>query len=73
MADRASDLNATHWTEEGLAIAKDKIYPFMANSNVISESTRSIWFDIARERVALGGYRLANLISAIYRVKLSDI
>jgi len=66
-ADLAGDLDATHWVREGLVEAATKVYvnppiglgdgPFQ-----ITPAYRKAALSLARERIALAGARLANVL-----------
>ena len=66
LGDRARDLDAHTWTVESYNAAVEHVYPFVQKH----KDTTIIWeremFELCRERVALGGYRLAHTISSIY-------
>lgn len=41
-------------------------YPFLENTNQITEEYIKLTYDTSRKRITLGGYRLANLVISIY-------
>lgn len=60
--DKINDLNPTHWTEEGMAIAKKYVYNTPENE-LLSTSYIENAKQIAEQEAALAGYRLANLLN----------
>jgi len=67
-ATKAADLNVSHWVDEGVQNAKDKVYvapvglgagPFNM-TNKYKKAAKAL----AKKQVALAGARLANLLNA---------
>ena len=62
LGGRSTDLNPHTWNVEGYNVAVEKIYSYV----LVHKNTEPEWekemYELARERVALAGYRLAHII-----------
>jgi len=67
-ATKASDLNVSHWVDEGVQNAKDSVYtgPVGAGTRsfVLTARYKKAAKALAKKEVALAGARLANLLNA---------
>lgn len=73
MQNRFSSGNFSKWQQEGFQIASTKLYPASLKLNEMpSESYQKQAFEIAQERIALAGYRLANLLNQIFDTQESS-
>lgn len=66
-AAQISELQPHAWTVESYNEAAEKVYPFVFKNKQLSDEYSKDMFNLCRERVALGGYRLANTIIDIYK------
>ncbi|MBI5706377.1 MAG: S1/P1 nuclease [Armatimonadetes bacterium] len=62
----ARDLNYDRWTEEGLALCKKQVYDLVPGT-VPSPEYQAACQKTAKERIALAGYRLANLLNRLLK------
>lgn len=66
LREKAQDLEPMHWAKESYEIAKSSAYQLQEHTTpshlYIKTQTK-----IARKQLALAGYRLANLLNAIYK------
>jgi hypothetical protein len=58
--------NFSDWVEESNDIARKMVYPGMEYNSTPTEEYVHEGFQMARERIALGGYRLAELMKIFY-------
>jgi S1/P1 nuclease len=58
--------NYQAWADESFALAKDKVYPGIANGGTPTNTYRTKGIKVARQRVAWAGYRLAALLNSIW-------
>jgi hypothetical protein len=64
--DRIDRANFDAWALEGFATTKRSLYPLSLQINEEpSDAYRDMAFEIAAEAIALGGYRLADLLNTI--------
>lgn len=61
---QAKDLNPENWCKEGFTIAKDFVYTTPENSALSAEYISKAQ-KIVAQRIALAGYRLANLLNGL--------
>lgn len=57
----------TSWVTEGVRVAKNVCYKGITETEPPSAAYKQAGREAARRRLALAGYRLANLLNAIYR------
>jgi len=62
----AHDLNPEHWAQESFGFDKSFVYSLPENSKPTDEYIKKAE-DIASQRVALAGYRLANLLNDLLK------
>lgn len=55
------------WTIESYNLAVEKVYSFVLKNKQVTQEWQDEMFKLCRERVALAGYRLANLVASIYK------
>ena len=58
--------NFQSWADESFALAKDTAYKGMQNGTTPSAAYRTQGVQVAQQRVAWGGYRLAALLNSIW-------
>lgn len=61
----ASDLNVQNWAEESFLIAKNFVYKSVKEGKEVPERYLEEGKNIAEMRLALAGYRLANLLKGL--------
>lgn len=59
-------LKPEQWAYESFVIAKNTTYPSLFKSVEVDQDYVDLAFRTSRKRVALGGLRLANIVSQIY-------
>jgi hypothetical protein len=59
------------WNEESLAIAKDAVYNNINEGDLPSDSYIAAGKIVAERQIAKAGYRLANLLSGLWKTKKS--
>jgi len=62
-------LSANIWSMESYQEAVDIIYPFVQGHKVVTEDWASQVALLSKRKIALAGYRLANMISSIFAAK----
>lgn len=62
--DKVTDLSVQDWSKEGVSLAQEFLYKTPGNQ-VPSVDYQVKGKDLAEQRVALAGYRLANLLNAL--------
>lgn len=65
--DLINNLSSHTWTIESYNLAVEKVYSFVLKNKQVTQEWQDAMFKLCRERVALAGYRLANLIANIYK------
>ena len=60
------ELDPSVWAYESFRIAQNTTYPPMFTSNEITPEYQKLTTEASRKRVALAGFRLANLVISIY-------
>jgi hypothetical protein len=58
--------NYTRWANESFALGKSVVYPGISNGTEPSAAYKTKGVQVARQRVAWGGYRLAALLNSIW-------
>lgn len=66
ISDISRILDPSVWAMESFRIAQNTTYPPMFDSNQITADYQKLTYETCRKRVALAGYRLANLVIDIY-------
>lgn len=64
--ETARNLNFDHWTEEGLQLCKKQVYA-LTPGTVPTPEYQAACQKTAKERIALAGYRLANLLNKLLK------
>lgn len=62
-----NSLDPHEWTIESYNAAVEKVYPYLETNKKLNQEYTNEMFNLCRQRVALGGYRLANTIISIYK------
>ena len=62
----AKNLDPSVWAMESLRFAQNTTYPFVENTNKVDEQYSQLAYETSKKRVVLAGYRIANLVIAIY-------
>lgn len=66
LGGRSTDLNPHTWNVESYNAAVEHIYPYVLTHKNTEPGWEKKMYELCRERVALGGYRLAHTILSIY-------
>lgn len=64
--EEGKQIEPSYWAKESFYVAQNTTYPHLAYSNEADENYTSLVYETSRQRITLGGYRLANFIIDIY-------
>ena len=67
LADKLSNKNVTEWTVDGLLDAIEHVYNPLRPDFVIDQAYQQQAYDFLRRNIALGGYRLADILVEVLR------
>ena len=65
ISKEAEDLDPKHWAIESYKLAVDSAYNGIGSGETPSEAYETKWQGVAERRIALAGYRLANLLNKL--------
>lgn len=61
-----NNLDVNTWTIESYNAAIKDIYSFVLKQNAATADWTTTIYELCKQRIALGGYRLSKMISSIY-------
>lgn len=65
--DLINNTSSHTWTIESYNLAVERVYAFVLKNKQVTQEWQDDMYKLCRERVALAGYRLANMIASIYK------